>query len=170
MQRLQKKNLMNGLVSGLIAGLLFGIILAKIGRLPYIGAMIGLSNATLGFAFFLVLCAFLGLLFAFLCQKLVYNPVHGIVFGALYGVILWVIGPVTLIPVLRAKWLNHSSLESLGSNVNNFFNNSNLPTNDQIWSSVNLNAALHCLLYYVIFGALLGFLYALLRKLFSSRA
>lgn len=87
-----------GAVSGLAGGAVFGVLMAMMGMLATIAAMVGSASPAVGAVVHLVISAGIGALFA-----LIFPP-RGLAVtlaaGAGYGVVWWVIGPLVMMPLM----------------------------------------------------------------------
>ena len=99
------RRIKHGIIAGLTGGMVFGMMMSVMGMLPTIGKMIGLPNPVTGFMLHMIISTFLGAVFAFGLGWLVQGIRSGIVFGLLYGSYWWVLGPLTLMPVLLGRGL-----------------------------------------------------------------
>ncbi len=102
-------NLKKGVYGGLAGGLVFGMMMGIMGMLATIGRMAGMPSAVFGFFVHMIVSAFIGAAFAVLFDAHIKNSKTGIVFGLAYGAIWWVLGPLTLMPLmmgigLGANW------------------------------------------------------------------
>ncbi len=129
------KRIKHGIVGGLVGGVVFGMMMAKMGMLPMIGKMVGAPNAGIGFLVHMFISAGIGGSFGVLAGSLVNSRLSSIVGGALYGMVWWVLGPLTLMPAMMG----------MGLGVN--------------WNLGAAQAALPSLMGHVIFGLILGFVY-----------
>lgn len=92
---------LTGLLSGLASGLLSGLILQQLWILTPLSILMGLPpNPAYGWVVHLALTALFGLLFAIL-SPFFNHDINGFIgAGLLTGVIVWMLGPLFLIPVL----------------------------------------------------------------------
>lgn len=89
----------NGAVAGIAGGIVFGALMAMMGMLTTIAMMVGSSSALVGAVIHLMISAGFGVLFAlFVPTALGVGPALGV--GAGYGVVLWVIGPLLIMPAM----------------------------------------------------------------------
>lgn len=90
-----------GLLAGLASGLLSGLVLQQLWVLTPLSILLGIPpNPASGWAVHLGITALFGLLFAIVSP--VFNQdINGLIgAGLLTGIILWILGPLFLIPIL----------------------------------------------------------------------
>lgn len=126
------KSLQHGLYGSLIGGVIFGAMMGMMGMLPMIGAMAGSESAVLGFAVHLVISATIGVGFVGLVTALGREHSAGTAAGLAYGFAWWILGPLTLMPLLMG----------MGFGVN--------------WTISAAAAAAPSLVGHLIFGGVLG--------------
>jgi len=130
------KNLVNGVTGGLAGGVVFGIMMGMMGMLPMIGKMVGLPTAAAGFAVHLMISAAFGAAFAVTLGRAVCGLASGLRRGLLYGGAWWILGPLTLMPLMMG----------MGLGVN--------------WNPAAALQMLPSLVGHLIYGAILGVTYA----------
>ncbi len=127
-----------GIIGGLIGGVVFGMLMAMMGMLPMVAMLVRSENSIVGFAVHIVISAGIGASFGVLLQ---FVHIHGrlltTIAGAVYGMVWWVLGALTLMPLM------------LGMNQMVFVIGA-----DQ-WIS---------LMGHVIYGAILGFAFTFFAK------
>lgn len=91
-----------GAIAGVAGGVVFGVLMAMMDMLPMVGMLIGVENAFVGFLVHLVNSAVIGAIFGVLAWGIAnkIGPLLGA--GMIYGVIWWVLGALTLMPL----WLS----------------------------------------------------------------
>ena len=134
------KNLKNGALGGLAGGLVFGVLMGAMGMLPMIGKMAGHATATTGFVVHMLISAVIGLSFALLMGGFISSRPASIGFGLSYGAIWWLLGPLTLMPLMMG----------MGFGVN--------------WSLGAASNMLPSLYGHLMYGAVLGYVYETLRS------
>ncbi|WP_219905517.1 DUF1440 domain-containing protein [Actinopolyspora mortivallis] len=85
-----------GALAGLGGGVVFGIMMAMMGTLSMIAGLVGSDSALVGGVVHLVISAFFGVVFGLLTGSTRVGPLLG--FGVAYGVVLWVVGGLILLP------------------------------------------------------------------------
>lgn len=149
-------NLFFGVISGLIVGgiflvlwnylplfapMLYMVILMQTEVFPKIGEAYGVNAEVIVGLFHFLTAIVLGVLFSLIFKKTVNTLGKGMIYGAIFGFVWWVLTPFYLLP---------------------FF----LVADPAIWwSSFKLLQLLNALFSHILFGFLLGFIYALLKKL-----
>jgi uncharacterized membrane protein YagU involved in acid resistance len=94
----------HGVVAGLAGGVVFGALMAMMGMMPMIAMLVGSSSAAVGWLVHLVISAFYGALFALIVPTtLGVGALLGA--GAVYGIVLWVIGPLLIMPAMLGMGL-----------------------------------------------------------------
>lgn len=139
MSRFSMKNILWGVYGGLVGGIVFGILMAAMGMMPMIGQMVGVAHPFVGFIVHLIISIITGALFAILFMNAVKSYGSGIFWGFVYGVIWWFLGPLTLMPLFLGMGLDTS------------------------WTAAALSAQIPSLIGHIIFGVLLGCVYAALK-------
>jgi uncharacterized membrane protein YagU involved in acid resistance len=104
-----------GVVAGLAGGIVFGALMAMMGMMPMIAMLVGSSSAAVGWLVHLVISAFYGALFALIVPTtLGVGALLGA--GAAYGIVLWLIGPLLIMPAMLGMGLfmfNNTTMMSL---------------------------------------------------------
>lgn len=89
----------HGAVAGLAGGIVFGALMAMMGMMGMIAMLVGSSSGAVGWLVHLVISAGYGVLFALIARPgLGLGAMLGA--GAVYGVVLWVIGPLLVMPAM----------------------------------------------------------------------
>ncbi len=89
-----------GLISGLVGGLLFTVIMVQIGFLPTVATLVGSTSPLTGFIVHLLIANLIGMSYGLLFQRQSYDVGSALGWGLSYGFVWWLIGPLTLMPVL----------------------------------------------------------------------
>lgn len=108
-----KRRIMLGGLAGIIGGVVFGMMMGMMGMLTMIGEMVGKPSAVVGFAVHLMNSAVIGAVFGFLFGSSITVARIGLIKGAIYGMVWWFIGPLTLMPLMMGKGTNWS-MEAAG--------------------------------------------------------
>ena len=132
------KNIQHGAGAGIAGGVVFGVMMGMMGMLTLIGQMVGLPNPLAGFVIHLMISAFIGATFATFFRGLVTGTAAGLGYGAAYGTAWWLLGPLTLMPLMMG----------MGAN----------------WNAAAAVAMLPSLMGHVIYGLILGGTYAWLER------
>jgi uncharacterized membrane protein YagU involved in acid resistance len=124
-----------GIASGLAGGVVFGILMQVWGMMPMVAMLVGSESVALGWLVHLFNSALFGAVFAVLVGRWATTLAVAAGLGLAYGVLWWVLGALLIMPA----WLGMTAM---------IFE---LDTN--AWRS---------LLGHLIYGLLLGLVYALL--------
>ncbi len=129
-----------GVYGGLAGGVVFGTIMGVTGMLPMIGKMVGQPSVAGGAVVHLANSAIIGAGFAVVLGRFVSGIGSGLTAGLLYGGAWWFLGPLTLMPLFMG----------MGLGVN--------------WTAAAAAAMLPSLGGHLIYGTILGAVYAWLRQ------
>jgi hypothetical protein len=127
--------LVAGIVGGLVGGVMFGILMQMMGMIPMVAMLVGSKAVAVGWLVHLAISAFIGATYALLFARWATRLVPAAVIGMGYGVVWWVLGALLIMPA------------KLGMDVFMF--------NKTAWQS---------LMGHLIYGLLLGVVYALVRS------
>lgn len=94
------KALTAGAIAGLGGGLVFGFMMGLMGMLPMVGMLVRQENAVVGFILHMVISAFIGATFGAIATRLPSGWAPAIIGGGVYGIVWWVLGALTLMPLL----------------------------------------------------------------------
>jgi len=89
-----------GAVAGIAGGLLFTVVMVQIGFLGTVAALVGATSDLTGFAVHLAISVVIGASYGLAFRAQTYDPASGLGWGAAYGLLWWVLGAITLLPVL----------------------------------------------------------------------
>ena len=128
-----------GAYGGFAGGLIFGAMMGFMGMLPMIGSMVGQPTAAAGFVVHMVNSVIIGAGFAIVLGRFVSGTPSGVGIGLAYGGVWWILGPLTLMPLLMG----------MGFGVN--------------WNVAAAAAMLPSLVGHLMYGAVLGLVYSWLR-------
>jgi uncharacterized membrane protein YagU involved in acid resistance len=92
-----------GLAASLAGSLLFGVVLWRTGELPTVAALVGSSVPAVGFLVHMVVGSTIGLTYGLFFRYESSSFGSSVTWGALYGLIWWVFGPLTLLPALLGQ-------------------------------------------------------------------
>ena len=120
------RSLLYGAAAGIASGIVFGLMMMMVmpGMMPMIGRIVGMENLAGGWLYHLfnsaVIGGIFGLAVSVLRASLSYGT--GALWGAVYGMIWWVLGPLVLMPLLLGMPemmfnINTDSLMSLMGHV-----------------------------------------------------
>lgn len=144
-RRPQRTRLMQGLAAGLAGGVVFGAAMSDLGEaLPAIVSTQGGDFTLIGLCLHLLAAAVIGLILAALTRGEAIGSGEMIFWGVAYGALWWLLGALTLLPVLRGD----------------------VPT----WGLPGLQAAFPSLLGHLAYGATAGAVLAALAGPAQGRA
>jgi uncharacterized membrane protein YagU involved in acid resistance len=89
-----------GAVAGLAGGLVFTVVMVLVDVLPTVAGMVGARSATAGLIVHLLIAQVIGVSYAVLFRRRSFDLVSGIGWGVSYGFFWWVLGALTLLPML----------------------------------------------------------------------
>ncbi|OGO69398.1 MAG: hypothetical protein A2Z49_04875 [Chloroflexi bacterium RBG_19FT_COMBO_56_12] len=89
-----------GAIAGLVGGVFFGIMMGMMGMLPMVGMLVRQENALVGFILHMVLSAFIGAVYGLIAWRFSDGWLTAVISGLVYGAIWWVLGALTLMPLL----------------------------------------------------------------------
>lgn len=97
---LNNKKFISGIIAGIIAGVAFGIVMAIQGLTPLVAKMIGKESISVEWIVNLIYSAFIGILFVWWFGRKINSIVSALGFGLLQGLIWWVLGALTIRPLV----------------------------------------------------------------------
>jgi uncharacterized membrane protein YagU involved in acid resistance len=130
------RQILNGIIGGLAGGAVFGMMMGMMGMLPMIGKMVGQPSAIAGFIVHMINSGIIGAAFAIIFGRSAASIKGGLGFGSLYGVIWWLLGPLTLMPLFMG----------MGFGVN--------------WNMAAAINMMPSLMGHLIYGIILGIVYS----------
>jgi uncharacterized membrane protein YagU involved in acid resistance len=89
-----------GALSGLVGGVIFGFVWGTVDVLPTVARLVGARGAVAGWIVHLVIAQLIGVSYAVLFRGRSYDLTSGLGWGLSYGFFWWVLGALTLLPVL----------------------------------------------------------------------
>jgi uncharacterized membrane protein YagU involved in acid resistance len=109
-----------GALAGTIGGFLFTLVMVQIGFLPAVANLIGLTSQFSGFIVHLVISVLIGASYGLLFHHQSYDVGSAIGWGMSYGFVWWILGALTLMPILLGitpQWNVEVAAGSLASLV-----------------------------------------------------
>lgn len=94
------QKLIGGIIGGVAGGIVFGIMMGVMGMMPMIAVLVGSESALVGFIVHMAISVFIGGTFGLLLGGFSANLVSGPGFGALYGLVWWILGPLLIMPAM----------------------------------------------------------------------
>ncbi len=128
-----------GGAAGIVGGWAFGQWMAQVDFFPLIAGLVGSESSTVGVALHYAIAVFIGASFGVLFQRDVRGLGSSLGWGMAYGFLWWFLGPLTFLPILQGS----------------------LPD----WSYGQGGELFGSLVGHVIYGLLLGLVYAALDRL-----
>ncbi len=92
--------LARGAAAGLAGGLVFALVMVRIGFLTQVARLIGSSSPTTGFIVHLAIALVIGAAYGVLFRRQSYDLSSALGWGTSYGFFWWILGPLTLMPLL----------------------------------------------------------------------
>ena len=87
-----------GAIGGLVGGVVFGMMMQMMGMIPMVAMLAGSESAAVGWGVHLTISLVFGVAFGFAVQQIAGRWAPTLAAGLGYGVFLWVIGPLLLMP------------------------------------------------------------------------
>jgi uncharacterized membrane protein YagU involved in acid resistance len=95
-----------GVLAGIVGGLLFTVVMVLVGALPTVARIVGGEGTSVGLVVHLVISALIGVTYAVLFRRQSFDVLSGIGWGVSYGFFWWVLGDLTLLPLLSGGTLS----------------------------------------------------------------
>lgn len=89
-----------GVIASLVGGMIFSLVMVSTGALARIAGLFGSTSPSLGFVIHLLISIPMGISYGVLFQRESPTIGAGLIWGMLYGVMWWFLGPLTFFPVL----------------------------------------------------------------------
>jgi uncharacterized membrane protein YagU involved in acid resistance len=137
---MSSRHILHGVYGGLAGGVIFGVMMNMMGMLPMIARMAGSSSPIVGFCIHMIISAIIGAVFAVLAADRLRTPGTTAAAGLVYGFAWWLLGPLTLMPLMMGM--------GLGSN----------------WTAAAMTAAMPSVVGHVVYGGILGIVYGWLER------
>lgn len=90
----------HGVVAGLAGGVVFTGVMVAVGFLPTVAAMVGSESPVVGLVIHLLISQAIGVTYALFFHRRSFEVASGIGWGVSYGFLWWVLGNLTLLPIL----------------------------------------------------------------------
>lgn len=87
-----------GAMGGVIAGMVFGMMMNMLGMIGTIAMLVGSKSNAVGWAVHLAISMLFGIAFSVFLEKRLKTLSAGLIYGMAYGIFLWVIGALILMP------------------------------------------------------------------------
>lgn len=128
-----------GSIAGLLGGLFYGRWTVQVDNFPLLAGFVGSDAVQVGYAFHLLVAIIIGASYGLLFRDESKSLGPSLIRGVVYGMIWWIVGPLTIMPIL------------LGDGVQ--------------WSLEAGQATYGALIGHIIYGIVLAFFYTLLSRL-----
>lgn len=87
-----------GVTGGLAGGVVFGLTMQAGGVMPMVAALVGSDSSAVGWGVHLLISVFFGVAFAVVLGPVLRGVIGATLLGVGYGAVLWVAGPLLLMP------------------------------------------------------------------------
>lgn len=107
-----------GILASVAGGLAFTVVMIQTGALPTVARLIRLSSPAAGFVVHMAISAVIGGSYGLLFRREAYTYGAGLAWGLVYGMVWWLLGPLTLMPILlgaSVQWSLAAALEAYPS-------------------------------------------------------
>jgi uncharacterized membrane protein YagU involved in acid resistance len=94
------------IIGGIIGGIVLGIMMQMTGKIPVIAGMFGSDSLLVGWVIHMVI----SIIFAIGYGLLVFNNNKYILVGILHGVLIWIIGPLLIMPLMMGMGVMFASM------------------------------------------------------------
>ncbi len=95
-----QQRIIGGIVGGIVGGLVFGAMMGMMGMLSMVAGVVGSQSPLVGFVYHMFNSIVIGAIFGFAFGNQSHTFVQGAMWGLLYGVIWWILGPLVLMPLM----------------------------------------------------------------------
>ncbi|MCU0263197.1 MAG: DUF1440 domain-containing protein [Candidatus Nanopelagicales bacterium] len=92
------EGLVPGIVGGLAGGVVFGVMMQMMDMIPMVAMLVGSESVAVGWLVHLGISAIFGAVFGLVGSRLLGSWGAGIIGGAAYGVVMWVLGALIAMP------------------------------------------------------------------------
>lgn len=89
-----------GVLAGLAGGLVFTVVMVQVGYLGRVARLVGSSSELVGEAVHLLISVVVGASYGLLFRRQTHDPASALGWGTAYGFLWWVLGGLTLLPIL----------------------------------------------------------------------
>jgi uncharacterized membrane protein YagU involved in acid resistance len=95
-----QQGVLHGVLGGLAGGLVFGLMMQALGMIGMIAMLVGSESIAVAWAVHLTISALFGALYGAVVAPRVTGWGAGVGSGIAYGALLWVLGPLLLMPAM----------------------------------------------------------------------
>lgn len=89
-----------GAFAGLVGGAVFTIVMVQVGALGRVSELVGARSPVVGFFVHMAIATMIGIIYAMLFRRTSFDVRSAIGWGLAYGLLWWLLGALTLLPVL----------------------------------------------------------------------
>ncbi|MFD9036644.1 DUF6789 family protein [Streptomyces sp. NPDC059567] len=93
----------HGVIAGLAGGAIFTGVMVAVAFLPTVATLVGSESGAVGLVIHLLISQVVGVTYAVLFRRRSFDPASGIGWGVSYGFLWWILGNLTLLPVLLGE-------------------------------------------------------------------
>lgn len=107
-----------GVLAGLAGGAIFTMVMVQLGILPVVARLAGMRSAMAGLIVHLVIAGAIGASYGLLFRRQSFDLGSALGWGVSYGFFWWILGPLTLMPVLLGgppQWTVQAAAALFGS-------------------------------------------------------
>jgi uncharacterized membrane protein YagU involved in acid resistance len=131
--------IVGGTLAGIVGGWAFGKWMAQVNFYPLIAGLVGSNSKMIGESLHFLFAVIIGVTFAFLFQPEARGYGSSMACGTAYGIFWWFLGPLTILPLWSRRPLD--------------------------WSSSHASALFGSLIGHIVYGVIVGLLYAAVDRL-----
>lgn len=91
-----------GIIGGVIAGIVFGMLMQMMGMISVIASMVGSESTFVGWIIHMIISIVFGIGFGIIVKK---NGSYYKI-SIIYGVVLWIVGPLVIMPMMMGMGTN----------------------------------------------------------------
>ena len=91
---------LRGAFAGMVGGLIFTIVMVQVGALARVSRLVGARSPVVGFFVHMAVATFIGITYSLLFRRQSFDVRSAAGWGIAYGLLWWVLGALTLLPVL----------------------------------------------------------------------
>lgn len=136
------RGLLLGSAASLVGGLAFTSIMITTNALPLVAGLMGMTSAVEGFVIHMGISTIIGAAYGLLFRRESQSPLAALAWGIVYGMVWWIVGPLTLMPSLLGLPLQ--------------------------WSLAAISASFPSLIGHLLYGVLLALTYNLLQQRYRA--
>lgn len=111
-----QQGVLNGILGGLAGGVVFGLMMQSLGMMGMVAMLAGSESIAVGWGVHLAISAVFGAVYGAVVAPRITGWGAGLGTGVVYGALLWVIGPLLLMPSrmgMPVFTVNTTALQSL---------------------------------------------------------